>query len=135
MRALDAQGVGPQQMNMVVVRRFAQRTGVLGIDPAGQNQGGIAADAPDQLQRGQLLFLRQGNDHQIGLDLGQIAQGAHHLGIHKGEGAGKPLGLEQAVQGLGIGGLRIRRFRITGQNNDRLRGEQGGQVMLVHTAF
>ena len=72
-----------------------------------QNHRRRAAHAAHQLQGGELLVLRQGDDGQVGLHLVQIGQGAGKLRVEESECAAETLGTQHIVQCLGVGRLGL----------------------------
>ena len=118
-RPLKTQAVGAQQVDAVAGGHFVQIGRQCGVDAAGDHQGRTAFDAPGNFQSGGDLGGRQRNDGQIGIDRGQIGQGATGMNVQKNQSAGKALGRDGLVQHTGLRGECLGFFRLACKHHNR----------------
>ena len=90
----------------------------LGCDSARDHQRGFTRHAARQLKGGRDVFVLQGDDGQISLDLSQVSQRAARLDVHELQGSGEALGAQGFNQGLRLCRLRIGFIQATGKYND-----------------
>ncbi len=131
-RALEALAVRPQQPEAVTLRDAVHLLRLDLADAAGQHQRGLDPDASGQLQGRQDFVLGQRNDGQVGARLRQIAQRAGGVHVQRHHRALERLRRHVRQQRTCLRRLLLRRVLRTGEQDDRLRFEQRGEVMLVH---
>ena len=131
-RALEAQRVRPEQVHAMPARDVMQLAAQRARQAGGQHQRRPAADASCNFHCCGDALMRQRDDGQIGTRVRQIRQRAGHLDVEKvqraAETARAQLRQHRARQ-------RRRLFEVIGmarEDDDRLRGEQGGQEVVVH---
>ena len=130
-RALQAQAVGPQQVDAVAARRLVQLVALRRRQAAAQHQRGAAADAADDLHCRRAVLRPQRDERQVGARAGQVRQGAGHRNVEPGDGTGKATAGQRLAQHAGLARGRLG-VGVAGKDDQRARVEQGVQVVAVH---
>ena len=129
---LQALTVRPQQPHAVALRHAVHLLRLGRADAGRQHQRRFNLDAPGQLQCGHDFVLGQRDDGQIGARLRQIGQRAGGVNVQR-----RHPPLERLLRHVRQQRARLRRLLLgralrAGEEQDRLRLEQGGEVVLVH---
>nr|GEU28543.1 hypothetical protein [Tanacetum cinerariifolium] len=128
-RALVAEAVGAEQVNLVAFGDAHQRGGQRRIDTGRQDQRRAALDAAGHLQRKRQLVVRQRDHGQVGARLRQVGQGARHADVEIADRAGKAALFELAADAAAIGGLAVGLVLAAGEHDDGLGGKQRVEVV------
>ena len=134
-RALVAEAVGTEQVDLVALGDGDQRRGQRWIDAGRQDQRRAALDAAGHLERKRQLVVRQRDHGQVGARLRQVGQGAGHADVEIADRAGEAALFQLRADAAAVRGLAVRLVIAAGKDDDGLGSEQRGEVVVIHAAM